>query len=92
MQKCLPPEEIRYSGSYGEWQRWTGWLASWEGVRAKWSGSSRRDANKYCDATSHKTKSWDTQTDMSSLQKAGPLPKPVSSTQERERPKWNEQK
>ena len=43
-------------------------------------------------ATKHKTKTWETQPDMSSQQKTGALPKQVPSSQERERPKWYQQK
>ena len=81
---CLP-EEINWSGSFRELHIWTDCVASWKRVRAKWFGSSRRDSKKHCNARNHNTKSWETQTDMSSLQKAGPLPKPVSSTQEPKR-------
>ena len=70
---------------------WTDYVASWKGVRTGWFGSSRQNANIHCDALRHKTNSWETQTDMPSLQKTGTLPKPVPLAQERERPKWHQQ-
>ena len=79
------PETINEPGSLGERHIWTDCVPSGEGVTAEWFGSSRQNANKHCNATCYKTKPWATQTDTSSLQKAGPLSKPVSSIQEKDK-------
>ena len=42
-------------------------VASWKGVGAKWFGSPRWNAAKYCDATNHTIKLWKAQTNLPPL-------------------------
>ena len=79
MPNVSPPEEINYSGAFGEWHIWADCVASWKGVRTKWYGSPRWNADKYCDAASHTKKFWKAKTNLLTLQKVRSLSKSDSN-------------
>ena len=66
---------------FREWLIRTDCVTSKRAVKNEWFGSSRGAANKYCDITSHTTKSRISLTYISPLQKTRSLPTSVPSIQ-----------
>ena len=65
---------------------WTDWVTSWKRVGTEWFGSSRWAEDENCDATNHTTKPKKPKPTCHHCKKTRSLPKPVPSTQTREKP------